>query len=42
MINEEGLTDEQFKELAKQKGGKYPAFKKKAEAAKTKQIEGGK
>ena len=42
MINEEGLTDEQFKEFVKQKGVKYPDFKKKADAAKKKQVEGGK
>ncbi len=41
MINEEGLTDDQFKALIKQKGLKYPDFKKKADAAKKKQVEEG-
>jgi len=41
MINEEGLTDDQFREFAKEKGLKYPDFKKKADAAKKKQVEKG-
>ena len=41
MMNEEGLTDDQFKKLAQQKGLKYPDFKKKADAAKKKQVEEG-
>ena len=41
MINEEGLTDDQFKALIKQKGLKYPDFKKKADAAKKKQVKEG-